>query len=451
MKKTSLPVDVVLPSLEWVEDMLLGVALSYPALMSELSAQLQADDFSTDWRRLVWTACTGLFERGSIASPRAVWEELFRSGMQAEGSLGRLIDLADSFNAPELSPISISEYVSDLRNFTQRRKAIFLGNALMAEASARNCVTESMLAGAMDKIAEIGIGLKAGSEFKSTAEVLRDSGGLNHYVPSAHLSRVIETPFPRLNSFLLRQGFEAGTLNVIAAHTSRGKSAFAVNLALHAAQNGKRVAVVSLEMEQGSVYDRLLSLESRLDGYHLSRSNRDPIQEQERREKIRNSAEAVNALSVWISYQPGLSPKKLATQLKRVKATSGLDFVIVDYLQLMSMGDRTGNRAEEVAQISRALTRIAGDLSVPVLALSQFSRESAKQEREPRLDDLRESGAIEQDAATVLFLHVTRMWNMADRILTGDVKLMIAKQRNGAANTSLMFQFHAPTGEFSEL
>jgi replicative DNA helicase len=245
-------------------------------------------------------------------------------------------------------------------------------------------------------------------------------------------------------------GFVGGDLVILAGHTSRGKSALAVNLALHSVYQKKRVALVSLEMWEGAMFDRLVSLTGQIDGYELHREKPRPDEEKERRKAIRDSIYAVSEFSIAISYRPGITPKKLFVDLQRFKAVNGLDLVIIDYLQLMSGSEKAGaSRAEEVGTISRALKRMAGDLNIPIIALSQFSRESAKQDREPELHDLRESGSIEQDASVVLLMHVTRPWDMAAGIEEGEIKLKIAKQRNGIVSW-LPLKFQARTGTFSE-
>jgi replicative DNA helicase len=187
-----------------------------------------------------------------------------------------------------------------------------------------------------------------------------------------------------------------------------------------------------------------------MDSYSLRRQGQNMHDEADRRNRIREGVRLVTSMPLIVTFRPGINPKTLQGELRKLQARQGLDLVIVDYLQLMSGGSsRYGNRTEEVSSISRALKRMAGELSIPVVALSQFSRESAKENREPQLSDLRESGSIEQDATLVLFVHFTRGWDMRAGVETGDAKLIVAKQRNGAC-TWIPLTFHAPTGRFYE-
>ena len=139
----------------------------------------------------------------------------------------------------------------------------------------------------------------------------------------------------------------------------------------------------------------------------------------------------------------------MAAGLRRLTAKQKLDYVMVDYIQLASGVGRFNGRADEVASITRGLKRLASELHVPVIALSQFNRESAKGAREPQLHDLRESGSIEQDATLVLMIHFVRMYDVNAGIKTGDVKLLVRKQRNGPTGWIPM-TFHAPSGRFYE-
>ena len=219
---------------------------------------------------------------------------------------------------------------------------------------------------------------------------------------------------------------------VVAARPSVGKTSFALNIAEHAAvQDGKSVGVFSLEMSKEQLVLRLLSSVSNIDSQRLRSGFLEELD-------FARIAPAMNALSeapMYIDDTPSISTMELRTKARRLQAESGLDLVIVDYLQLMqaTTTSRDANRVQEVSEISRGLKALARELSVPVIALSQLSRQPEMREsREPRLSDLRESGAIEQDADLVLFL-----WRDKDRPAEeGDVdgeviKLKLAKHRNG--------------------
>jgi len=230
----------------------------------------------------------------------------------------------------------------------------------------------------------------------------------------------------------LTTGFQKSDLIVIAARPSIGKTSLALNIAEHAAVSDKRsVGVFSLEMSKEQLVQRLLSSVANIDADRLRTGFLEEMD-------FTRLAPAMNALSeaqLYIDDTPNISTMELRTKARRLQAESGLDLVIVDYLQLMqaSTSTKDANRVQEVSEISRGLKSLARELDIPVIALSQLSRQpEMRNEKEPRLSDLRESGAIEQDADLVLFL-----WRDQERSGEGhtseqeEIKLKLAKHRNG--------------------
>ena len=230
----------------------------------------------------------------------------------------------------------------------------------------------------------------------------------------------------------LTTGLQKSDLVIVAARPSVGKTSFALNIAEHAAvKERKSVGVFSLEMSKEQLVVRLLSSVANIDSHRLRTGFLEELD-------FARIAPAMNSLSeapMYIDDTPNISAMELRTKARRLQAESGLDLVIVDYLQLMqaTTSNRDANRVQEVSEISRGLKALARELSVPVIALSQLSRQPEMREsKEPRLSDLRESGAIEQDADLVMFL-----WRDKDRGADeGDhdgevVNLKLAKHRNG--------------------
>ncbi len=246
----------------------------------------------------------------------------------------------------------------------------------------------------------------------------------------------VRSGFPDLDQ--LTTGFQKSDLIILAARPSVGKTSLALNIAEHAAVRDKRsVGIFSLEMSKEQLVQRLLSSVANIDADRLRTGFLEEMD-------FTRLAPAMNALSeaqLYIDDTPNISTMELRTKARRLQAEAGLDLVVVDYLQLMqgSSSTKDANRVQEVSEISRGLKGLARELDVPVIALSQLSRQpEMRNEKEPRLSDLRESGAIEQDADLVLFL-----WREAER--QGDshaaeqeeIKLKLAKHRNG------------PTGEIA--
>lgn len=241
-----------------------------------------------------------------------------------------------------------------------------------------------------------------------------------------HKGEVLGIPSGFVDLDLLTEGFQPSDLIVIAARPSVGKTSLALNVAEHAALLGKTVGIFSLEMSREQLVQRLFSGLSGVDGDRL-RSGFAGVDEWDR------VAQAMNRLSqttVFIDDTPTLTPTELRTRARRLQMEHGLDLAIIDYLQLMHAPTKEGNRVQEVSQISRQLKAVARELRVPLLALSQLSRQPEMRESgEPRLSDLRESGAIEQDADLVIFL-----WRDKDPDPLADGEVIhfnLAKHRNG--------------------
>jgi replicative DNA helicase len=230
----------------------------------------------------------------------------------------------------------------------------------------------------------------------------------------------------------LTTGFQPSDLVILAARPSVGKTSLALNVAEHAAvREGKTVGVFSLEMSKEQLVLRLLSSVASIDSQRL----RSGFLEELDFARIAPALQALSDAPIYIDDTPNISTMELRTKARRLQAEHGLDLLIVDYLQLMqaTTQSRDSNRVQEVSEISRGLKGLARELKVPVIALSQLSRQPEMREsREPRLSDLRESGAIEQDADLVLFLWREKEKAGDEGEIDGEViNLRLAKHRNG--------------------
>ena len=231
---------------------------------------------------------------------------------------------------------------------------------------------------------------------------------------------------------VLTTGLQKSDLVVVAARPSVGKTSFALNIAEHAAVRERRsVGLFSLEMSKEQLVLRLLSSVANIDSQRLRTGFLEELD-------FARIAPAMNDLSeapIYIDDTPNISSMELRTKARRLQAESGLDLVIVDYLQLMQAvtTSRDANRVQEVSEISRGLKALARELNVPVIAVSQLSRQPEMREsKEPRLSDLRESGAIEQDADLVIFLWREKEKALEEQDLDGEViNVKLAKHRNG--------------------
>lgn len=235
----------------------------------------------------------------------------------------------------------------------------------------------------------------------------------------------VTTGFTDLNSLL--GGFQKSDLVLLAARPSMGKTALAVNLAVNAAKAGKKVAMFSLEMSKTQIGQRILASFAQM---NLSSLFKGELEGQDLVNLITASNE-LSKYSLHIDDTAAISLIELKAKLRRLKMEEGLDLVVIDYLQLMTTGERVENRVQEISQISRGLKAIAKELDVPVLALSQLSRAlEQRPDKRPKLSDLRESGAIEQDADIVMFLYRDYVYNKETEN-PNLAEVIVSKHRNG--------------------
>lgn len=237
----------------------------------------------------------------------------------------------------------------------------------------------------------------------------------------------------------LTSGFQPSELIIVAARPSMGKTAFCLNVATHAAANDYGVAIFSLEMSKDALVQRMLTAEARVDSHRVRQGSlRDSDFTQ-----LARAAGILQTCPIWIDDTPSLSLLEMRSKARRLRADSDLRLLIVDYLQLMRSPEHAENRVQEISDISRSLKGLARELEVPVIALSQLSRASEQRggDRKPILSDLRDSGAIEQDADLVMFIHRPEYYDREDESKRGVAEVMLAKNRNGpTGDIQLLFR-----------
>lgn len=227
-------------------------------------------------------------------------------------------------------------------------------------------------------------------------------------------------------------GLQPSDLVLVAARPSMGKTAFALNVAQSAAiKHGKKVAIFSLEMSKEQLVNRMLCAEAMVDAQKM----RTGTLENEDWKKIAAAIGPLSAASIYIDDTPGINMVEMRAKCRRLKLEQGLDFILIDYLQLMSGAGRSESRQQEISEISRSLKALAREMEAPVVALSQLSRAcESRADHRPMLSDLRESGAIEQDADVVMFLYRDEYYH-PDTEKKNIAEVIISKQRNGPTGT----------------
>jgi replicative DNA helicase len=240
----------------------------------------------------------------------------------------------------------------------------------------------------------------------------------------------------------MTSGFQKSELVIVAARPSMGKTAFCLNVATQAAVDGFGVAVFSLEMSKEALVQRMLCAEARVDSQAVRRGTlRDPDFT-----RLARAAGILQSCPVWIDDSPALTLLEMRSKARRLKVENDVRLIVVDYLQLMRSPEYSENRVQEISDISRSLKGLARELEIPVIALSQLSRASEQRggERRPILSDLRDSGAIEQDADVVIFIHRPEMYQKEDsegNSLQGLAEVIVGKHRNGPTGTVNLY-FH---------
>jgi len=241
-------------------------------------------------------------------------------------------------------------------------------------------------------------------------------------------------------------GLQKSELVIIAARPSMGKTAFALNIARNAAGLGKVVAFFSLEMSAQALVLRLLAAEGRVEA-NVFRSGYFSTHDYAR---LQQAASQLMHAPMLIDDSGAISVLEMKAKCRRIKSERGLDLVIVDYLQLAHGDGRNDSREQEIAEISRSLKALAKELGIPVIALSQLNRgPEMREDKRPRLADLRESGAIEQDADVIAFLYRDEVYNKNEGANLGLAEVIIAKQRNGPTG-SINLNFEARYTRFSD-
>jgi replicative DNA helicase len=243
----------------------------------------------------------------------------------------------------------------------------------------------------------------------------------------------------------LTSGFQRSELVIIAARPSMGKTAFVLNVAANAAHEGHGIAIFSLEMSKDAIVQRLLCAEARVDSQRVRRG----MLRDTDFTALARAAGWLQQCPIWIDDSPALTLLEMRSKARRLRADNEVGLIVVDYLQLMRSPEYSENRVQEISDISRSLKGLARELEVPVVALSQLSRASEQRggERKPILSDLRDSGAIEQDADVVVFIHRPEYYDREDESKRGIAEIMLAKHRNGPTG-DVTLAFHRELTRF---
>ncbi|MGA2099303.1 MAG: replicative DNA helicase [Candidatus Acidiferrum sp.] len=424
------------------ERSVLGAILLDNNALNAAIENLRPEDFFLDQHRRVFNQMIALGEAQQAIDLITLTEELHRRGdLEASGGAPYLASLADGM--PKVS--NIEHYARIVKEKALLRNLIHASHNIQQRAfegedgadAILDNAESSILALAEDRIRAGLIPIKeiVNSSRERLEKIFREGKSITG----------VATGYTDLDK--LTSGFQNSELLILAARPSQGKTALALNLAENIGIRAARpVAIFSLEMSKESLLQRLLASVAQIDAHHFrtGRLTRDDWS------RMTDALAMIYSSPIWIDDAGSISVLEIGAKARRLKKDKGLSLLIVDYLQLITARGRFGNRQEEVASISRGLKALAKELQIPVLVLSQLTRAPERDDRGPQLSDLRESGAIEQDADVVMFIYRPHFFKAgASPEEREETELRIAKQRNGPTE-NVKFRFLSKFTRFEE-
>jgi len=388
---------------------------------------LRAADFYRPDHAAIFGAMTELFESGVPVDVVTLKDKLARLGiLEQAGGADYLTVLATGF----YTSANIRHYAKIVEEKSTLRQLILAANDISNDGFSSAMSVPEILETAEKRIFDIAQGRNSG-EFSHISDILVSATAR---IEKAYSSKAritgLTTYFTEFDD--MTAGLQASDLILIAARPSMGKTAFALNIAQNiAVRQGVPTAIFSLEMSKDQLANRLLCAEAMIDSHRLRTGDL----EDDDFEKLVRALPALSRAPIYIDDTPAASPADIRAKCRRLKLEKGLGLIVVDYLQLMSGVGRAESRQQEISEISRSLKAIAREMDAPLVALSQLSRApESRADHRPMLSDMRESGAIEQDADVVAFLYRDEYYH-PDTEKHGIAEIIIAKQRNGPTGT----------------
>ena len=438
------------------EQALLGCIILDPKIQVEVAGFLHEDDFFVSSHKLIFAAIAEI-----INENRTVDIITLTDMLEKQGNLNNAGDISYITGLTDILPSSANyaTYLSMVKRDSMLRRLIGGATGIISEC-VKSQDEKNSLALAEKTVYDIANDADTSEVYKIGAVLPSVMTTLDELAKDTSKFRGIKTGYRGLDYYL--NGFHGSDLMILAARPAMGKTSLAMNLVENIALSGKSCAVFSLEMSKEQLVQRMLCS---LANVSMSTALKGQMQRAEWL-KIAKAKEMLANTKIFIDESSVITPEEILSKCRRIKRKNGLDFVMIDYIQLMDSKSRRKeeNRQQQVSEISRNLKILAKELNVPVLALSQLSRAVESEKRRPQLSDLRESGAIEQDADIVMFIHRPDI-GAKDKDLEGGkiqpnvAELIIAKHRNGATGMVKLYfksectkfvNFNEDTGEPDE-
>ena len=388
---------------------------------------LRPDDFYDPANREIFAAMRDMSDESRPIDLVTLDEELTRRGrLDAVGGAAYLIELSQGVP----SAANVQAYIRIVDEKATLRRLIAAAESILQESYSGQKENAEILEDAEKAIYDITM-RKGGEELQPIQPVLISTfEKIEQLVKNHGRIEGVPTGYAELDDLLT--GLHPGEFILIAGRPAMGKTSIGMNFVENAAiRAGKKAAVFSLEMPAEQLAMRMMCTEARVD---MQRVRRGAIEDEEWG-KLADALVSIGPASIYIDCTPGITVPEVRSKARRLQLEKGLDLIMIDYLSLMTATGKTGSRQEEVSQISRTLKGLALELGVPVIALQQLSRApTGRANHRPLLSDIRESGAIEQDADVVMFIHREDYYD-PETPEKNIAELIIAKQRNGSLGT----------------
>ncbi len=412
------------------EQAVLGGLMLDERAWERIADKINEEDFYRKDHRLIYRALSELSEKNMPCDAVTIGEWFDSNGLsELVGGSSYILQLANS--TP--SAANIVAYAEIVREKSILRQLIDAGTEITGDGfQPEGRSTQEILEGAEQKVFRIAeSGARGRKNFVAMRTAVKEAFQILHqrYESKGSVTG-LATGFNDLDE--LTAGFQPSDLIIVAARPSMGKTALAVNFAEHAALKSKKAcAIFSMEMSSSQLAFRLISSLGRINQQHLRTGD---IQEEEW-PRVTSAITMLSDAKIFIDDTPALSPGELRARARRLKREHDLGLIVIDYLQLMQVPGNKENRATEISEISRGLKALAKELNIPVIALSQLNRSlEQRTDKRPVMADLRESGAIEQDADVIIFIYRDEYYNPESND-KGQAEIIIGKQRNGPTGT----------------
>ncbi len=429
------------------EQSLLGSMMISPDAISTATEHVTAEDFYLVSHRLIYAAMLELFQKQSPCDAVTLVEQLRSQGKLAEA--GGASYLAQIVNCVP-SAAHCEFYAKIIKDKAVLRALIKLSHELAGSAFEPEVVVNELLDRSENRIFDLNK-TRITRPYQPVKSLIDETfRQIQERYDNKERVTGVPSGFQAVDEYT--SGFQKSDLIIVAARPSMGKTAFCLNIAQHAALEAKIPAMVfSLEMSASQLVTRLLCSTAHIDGQKM----RSGFLADDDWPKLTLAAGALSASPIFIDDTPGAAILELRAKARRAKAQENIGLIVIDYLQLITSpgagGGAQASREQEISSISRSLKSLARELQVPVIALSQLSRAcESRGDKRPMLSDLRESGAIEQDADVVMFLYRDEYYNPKKEDSQGIAEVIIAKQRNGPTG-SCMLQFNKSFAQFNNL